>query len=70
MKNGNKEGTTEFAHKERPVLADERLLLENTNRKIVNKHIQEGINNLFNLSIMNFILYMYTPLITYILIFA
>ena len=36
IKKGSKEGTTEFAQSERPVLAADRLLLENNTRHTVN----------------------------------
>ena len=37
MKNGKSEGTTEFAHNDRPVLAADKLEFENITSDIVNK---------------------------------
>ena len=66
IKKGSKEGTTEFAHNERPVFAEERFEFENINRNIVNKHIHIGIKDFFILNTKNFILCIGTPLLMYI----
>ena len=47
IKKGNKEGTTEFAHKESPSLAAVILLLEKKTRHMVNKQNKKGKKHLF-----------------------
>ena|GEM_PF-2207506 len=63
IKNGKREGTTEFAHKLNPFFAADKLLFEKRIKNKVNKHIMVGIINdlAFNTSILN--LFMDTPLI-------
>jgi hypothetical protein len=47
-KNGNKEGTTEFAHKDKPDLTAGRLLLEKSNKQKVKQINTKGRKFLFN----------------------
>lgn len=63
IKNGKRDGTTEFAHKLSPFLAADKLVFEKTIKNKVNKQIIVGIIRLlaFNTSILN--LFMDTPLI-------
>ena len=50
-KKGNKDGTIEFAHKVKPFLAADKLLVENRIRQIVNKVNIKGNNNFLILKI-------------------
>ena len=50
-KKGNKVGTIEFAHKNKPFLAAYRLVLENITKHIVNKIKRKGKISCFNLNI-------------------
>ena len=51
--NGNKEGTTELAHKTKPFLAAFKLELEKTTRHIVKKTNIKGKIKFFNFTILN-----------------
>ena len=50
-KKENKDGTIEFAHKVKPFLAADKLLVENRIRQIVNKVNIKGNNNFLILKI-------------------
>ena len=50
-KNGNKDGTIEFAHKTSPFFAADKLVLENITRQAVNTVNITGNKSCFNLNI-------------------
>ena len=51
MKNGSRDGTTEFAHKANPDLVAVRFVLEYMSKNIINRHIKKGIICFFILNI-------------------